>query len=144
MKITYPPVILLCGLIAQVVLYFTFPVLVNLSILFGILILITGISLVYISLRKLSKMKTTFIPDGKPEKLVKDGPFRFSRNPIYLGMLLILVGVSISLQSFSSLMISIIFGLIINFTWIKHEEKKLEDIFDSEWEEYSKRTRKWL
>ena len=144
MKITYPPVILLCGLIAQVVLYFTFPVLVNLSILFGILILIIGISLVYISLRKLSKMKTTFIPDGKPEKLVKDGPFRFSRNPIYLGMLLILVGVSISLQSFSSLMISIIFGLIINFTWIKHEEKKLEDIFDSEWEEYSKRTRRWL
>ena len=110
----------------------------------GILILITGISLVYISLRKLSKMKTTFIPDGKPEKLVMDGPFRFSRNPIYLGMLLILVGVSISLQSFSSLMISIIFGLIINFTWIKHEEKKLEDIFDSEWEEYSKRTRRWL
>ena len=144
MKITYPPVILLCGLIAQIVLYFTFPVLVNLSILFGILILIIGISLVYISLRKLSKMKTTFIPDGKPEKLVKDGPFRFSRNPIYLGMLLILVGVSISLQSFSSLMISIIFGLIINFTWIKHEEKKLEDIFDSEWEEYSKRTRRWL
>ena len=144
MKITYPPVILLCGLIAQVVLYFTFPILVNLSILFGILILIIGISLVYISLRKLSKMKTTFIPDGKPEKLVKDGPFRFSRNPIYLGMLLILVGVSISLQSFSSLMISIIFGLIINFTWIKHEEKKLEDIFDSEWEEYSKRTRRWL
>ena len=144
MKITYPPVILLCGLIAQVVLYFTFPILVNLSILFGILILIIGISLVYISLRKLSKMKTTFIPDGKPEKLVKDGPFRFSRNPIYLGMLLILVGVSISLQSFSSLMISIVFGLIINFTWIKHEEKKLEDIFDSEWEEYSKRTRRWL
>ena len=144
MKITYPPVILLCGLIAQIVLYFTFPVLVNLSILFGILILIIGISLVYISLRKLSKMKTTFIPDGKPEKLVKDGPFRFSRNPIYLGMLLILVGVSISLQSFSSLMISIVFGLIINFTWIKHEEKKLEDIFDSEWEEYSKRTRRWL
>ena len=144
MKITYPPVILLCGLIAQVVLYFTFPVLVNLSILLGILILVIGISLVYISLRKLSKMKTTFIPDGKPEKLVKDGPFRFSRNPIYLGMLLILVGVSISLQSFSSLMISIIFGLIINFTWIKHEERKLEDIFDSEWEEYSKRTRRWL
>ena len=144
MKITYPPVILLCGLIAQVILYFTFPVLVNLSILLGILILVIGISLVYISLRKLSKMKTTFIPDGKPEKLAIDGPFRFSRNPTYLGMLFILIGVSISLQSFSSLIISIVFGLTINFTWIKHEEKKLEDIFDSEWEEYSKRTRRWL
>ena len=144
MKITYPPVILLCGLIAQVVLYFTFPVLVNLSILLGILILVIGISLVYFSLSKLSKMKTTFIPDGKPEKLVMAGPFRFSRNPTYLGMLFILIGVSISLQSFSSLIISMVFGLIINFTWIKHEERKLEDIFDSEWEEYSKRTRRWL
>ena len=68
MKITYPPVILLCGLIAQVVLYFTFPVLVNLSILFGILILIIGISLVYISLRKLSKIGTIVINKSIPKK----------------------------------------------------------------------------
>ena len=121
MKITYPPIILLFSLIIQTVLYFTFPMLINLSILLGIFIILTGIFLVYISLKKLSKMETTFIPDGQPNKLVIDGPFRISRNPIYLGMLFILLGTAISLQSLSALLIAFIFFLIINFTWIKHE-----------------------
>ena len=144
MKITYPPVILLCALIAQTILYFTFPMLVNLSILLGVFIILTGIFLVYSSLKKLSKMETTFIPDGQPNKLVIDGPFRVSRNPIYLGMLFILLGAAISLQSFSGLLIAFIFFLIINFTWIKHEEEKLDTTFNEEWKEYSEKTRRWL
>ncbi len=144
MKITYPPVILLCALIAQTILYFTFPMLVNLSILLGVFIILTGIFLVYSSLKKLSKMETTFIPDGQPNKLVIDGPFRVSRNPIYLGMLFILLGAAISLQSFSGLLIAFIFFLIINFTWIKHEEEKLDTTFNEEWKKYSEKTRRWL
>jgi len=144
MKITYPPVILLCALIAQTILYFTFPMLINLSILLGVFIILTGIFLVYSSLKKLSKMETTFIPDGQPNKLVIDGPFRVSRNPIYLGMLFILLGAAISLQSFSGLLIAFIFFLIINFTWIKHEEEKLDTTFNEEWKEYSEKTRRWL
>ena len=144
MKITYPPIILLCSLIIQTVLYFTFPMLINLSILLGIFIILTGIFLVYISLKKLSKMGTTFIPDGQPNKLVIDGPFRVSRNPIYLGMLFILLGTAISLQSLSALLIAFIFFLIINFTWIKHEEEKLASTFNEEWKEYLAKTRRWL
>ena len=144
MKITYPPVILLSALIAQTILYFTFPMLINLSILLGVFIILTGIFLVYSSLKKLSKMETTFIPDGQPNKLVIDGPFRVSRNPIYLGMLFILLGTAISLQSFSGLLIAFIFFLIINFTWIKHEEEKLDTTFNEEWKEYSEKTRRWL
>lgn len=144
MKITYPPVILLSALMIQTVLYLTYPVLFNLSIIFGIFIILSGIALVYISLKKLSKMETTFVPDGNPTKLVVDGPFRISRNPIYLGMVLILLGTAISLQSFSSLLVTIIFFLIINFTWITHEEKKLSKIFGEDWQEYSSKTRRWL
>ena len=144
MKITYPPIILLCSLIIQTVLYFTFPMLINLSILLGIFIILTGIFLVYISLKKLSKMETTFIPDGQPNKVVIDGPFRVSRNPIYWGMLFSLVGTAISLQSLSALLIAFIFFLIINFTWIKHEEEKLASTFDEEWKEYLAKTRRWL
>ena len=144
MKITYPPIILLCSLIIQTVLYFTFPMLINLSILLGIFIILTGIFLVYISLKKLLKMETTFIPDGQPNKLVIDGPFRVSRNPIYLGMLFILLGTAISLQSLSALLIAFIFFLIINFTCIKHEEEKLASTFNEEWKEYLAKTRRWL
>ena len=144
MKITYPPVFLLSALIIQSVLYFTYPVLLNLSIFFGIFVVLLGIILVYISLKKLSKMETTFIPDGEPAKLVVDGPFRISRNPTYLGMLLILLGTALSLQSLSSLLVAAVFFLIINFTWIRHEENKLSEIFKEDWQDYSSKTRRWL
>ena len=144
MKITYPPVILLSALIIQSVLYFTYPVLLNLSIFFGIFVVLLGIILVYISLKKLSRMETTFIPDGEPRKLVVDGPFRISRNPTYLGMLLILLGTALSLQSLSSLLVAAVFFLIINFTWIRHEENKLSEIFKEDWQDYSSKTRRWL
>ena len=144
MKITYPPVILLSALIVQSVLYFTYPVLLNLSIFFGIFVVLLGIILVYISLKKLSRMETTFIPDGEPIKLVVDGPFRISRNPTYLGMLLILLGTALSLQSLSSLMVAAVFFLIINFTRIRHEENKLSEIFKEDWQDYSSKTRRWL
>ena len=144
MKITYPPVILLSALIVQSVLYFTYPVLLNLSIFFGIFVVLLGIILVYISLKKLSRMETTFIPDGEPRKLVVDGPFRISRNPTYLGMLLILLGTALSLQSLSSLLVAAVFFLIINFTWIRHEENKLSEIFKEDWQDYSSKTRRWL
>ena len=144
MKITYPPVILLSALIIQSVLYFTYPVLLNLSIFFGIFVVLLGIILVYISLKKLSRMETTFIPDGEPRKLVVDGPFRISRNPTYLGMLLILLGTALSLQSLSSLLVAAVFFLIINFTWIRHEENKLSEIFKDDWQDYSSKTRRWL
>ena len=90
------------------------------------------------------KMKTTFIPDGIPEVLISSGPFRFSRNPIYLGMLTILVGVAFLMSSLSAIIIAFVFGIIINFTWIAHEEKKLHELFSEDWENYSSKVRRWI
>lgn len=90
------------------------------------------------------KMKTTFIPDGTPEVLISSGPFKFSRNPIYLGMLTILVGLAFLMSSLSAIIIAIVFGTIINFTWIAHEEKKLHELFSEDWENYSSKVRRWI
>ncbi len=90
------------------------------------------------------KMKTTFIPDGTPEVLISSGPFKFSRNPIYLGMLTVLVGVAFLMSSLSAIIIAFVFGIIINFTWIAHEEKKLHELFSEDWENYSSKVRRWI
>ena len=87
MKITFPPIILLASFVLQITLLFFFPISIDLSFLLGLILIISGISLVFVSFRFMRKMKTTFIPDGTPEVLISSGPFRFSRNPIYLGML---------------------------------------------------------
>ena len=144
MKITFPPVILLASIVLQVILLFSFPISVDLSSLLGLILIFSGISLVFVSFRFMRKMKTTFIPDGTPEVLISSGPFKFSRNPIYLGMLTILVGVAFLMSSLSAIIIAFVFGIIINFTWIAHEEKKLHELFSEDWENYSSKVRRWI
>ena len=144
MKITFPPVILLASIVLQIILLFFFPISVDLSSLLGLILVLSGISLVFVSFRFMRKMKTTFIPDGTPEVLISSGPFKFSRNPIYLGMLTILVGVAFLMSSLSAIIIAFVFGIIINFTWIAHEEKKLHELFSEDWENYSSKVRRWI
>ena len=144
MKITFPPVILLASIVLQIILLFSFPISVDLSSLLGLILILSGISLVFVSFRFMRKMKTTFIPDGTPEVLISSGPFKFSRNPIYLGMLTVLVGVAFLMSSLSAIIIAIVFGIIINFTWIAHEEKKLHELFSEDWENYSSKVRRWI
>ena len=144
MKITYPPVILLASIVLQIILLFSFPISVDLSSLLGLILILSGISLVFVSFRFMRKMKTTFIPDGTPEVLISSGPFKFSRNPIYLGMLTVLVGVAFLMSSLSAIIIAFVFGIIINFTWIAHEEKKLHELFSEDWENYSSKVRRWI
>ena len=144
MKITFPPIILLASFVLQITLLFFFPISIDLSFLLGLILIISGISLVFVSFRFMRKMKTTFIPDGTPEVLISSGPFKFSRNPIYLGMLTILVGVAFLMSSLSAIIIAFVFGIIINFTWIAHEEKKLKELFSEDWENYSSKVRRWI
>ena len=144
MKITFPPVILLASIVLQIILLFSFPISVDLSSLLGLILILSGISLVFVSFRFMRKMKTTFIPDGTPEVLISSGPFKFSRNPIYLGMLTVLVGVAFLMSSLSAIIIAFVFGIIINFTWIAHEQKKLHELFSEDWENYSSKVRRWI
>ena len=144
MKITFPPFILLASIVLQIILLFFFPISVDLSSLLGLILILSGISLVFVSFRFMRKMKTTFIPDGTPEVLISSGPFKFSRNPIYLGMLTVLVGVAFLMSSLSAIIIAFVFGIIINFTWIAHEEKKLHELFSEDWENYSSKVRRWI
>ena len=144
MKITFPPVILLASIVLQIILLFSFPISVDLSSLLGLILILSGISLVFVSFRFMRKMKTSFIPDGTPEVLISSGPFKFSRNPIYLGMLTVLVGVAFLMSSLSAIIIAFVFGIIINFTWIAHEEKKLHELFSEDWENYSSKVRRWI
>ena len=144
MKLTFPPVITLGCLIIQVLLFNLLPLSVDLSLLFGFLLLVGSIGCIALAARELFKNETTIIPDGQPEKLVTTGPFSFSRNPIYLGMAGILISSACFMQSLSELVIPVIFVLIIHKTWIPHEEVKLKEKFGQDWENYAASTSRWL
>ena len=144
MKLSFPPVITLACLGMQFILFMMLPLEVNLSLLLGLILLIGSMALIVMAFKELQNYQTTYIPDGEPEKLVKTGPFKLTRNPIYLGMFGILIASSFLMQSISAMLIPILFLSIIENTWIPHEEEKLKEKFPDEWEEYISSTKRWL
>jgi len=85
------------------------------------------------------------VPTNMPTTtIVQTGPYRFTRNPIYLGMFLGLVGVAIAFDSLWLLGTLVPFALIIRFGVVAREEAYLERKFDDAYRNYRARVRRWL
>ena len=136
--------ITLACLVMQVILYIMIPLEINLSMLLGLILFFGSIVLIMWSAKELKNNDTTILPDGEPEKIVITGPFKYTRNPIYLGMTGILFATAMLMQSLSALLMPVLFLLIIENTWIPHEESKLEKKFEDDWKSYANSTRRWL
>jgi protein-S-isoprenylcysteine O-methyltransferase Ste14 len=76
--------------------------------------------------------------------LVSSGPFRFSRNPMYLGMLIWLVGLAVLLGSLSVFLFPLLLFLLANFLVIPIEERNLEGTLGEAYLAYKRRVRRWL
>src|SRR5215211_8950746 len=107
-------------------------------------IVILGLYLAYQSVRQLISHKTTFEPGENPSSLVVECPYSYSRNPIYLGLLLVIAGVAITLSSLTALVAPLIFYLVVNSIVILFEEKKLLKNFGPSYESYRKSVRRWI
>lgn len=90
------------------------------------------------------RAKTTVKPFEKTSALVTSGPFRFSRNPMYLGMTVIFIGVTIILGNFLCLIGAIAFVITMNVKFIKFEEAKMTKTFGAEYIEYKQNVRRWI
>ena len=81
---------------------------------------------------------------GKPTShLVTDGPYRFSRNPIYAGGIMGLIGLAIALDTATGLAVAVILALGVRQI-VNAEEKYLETKFGDEWRAYRARVRRWV
>ena len=134
-------------LVLSVLLNFIFPVPAFLSppaTYSGFLIIGFGFVLALWSRSLFLKNATTLQPSEEPTLLVTSGPFRLSRNPIYLGMASILLGVAVVLGTLVALAFPVIFVTLIEFFIIPGEERKLEKIFGEPYREYKKSVRRWI
>ena len=76
--------------------------------------------------------------------LIKTGPYRFSRNPLYLGgNVFIFLGASLIMATPGGLMLTVLHLLLVNLM-IRREERQLEQRFGDEWREYAQHTRRWI
>lgn len=134
-------------LILSVLLNFVFPVLAFLSppsTYFGFLIIGFGFVMALWSCSLFLKNSTTLQPSEESTSLVTSGPFCLSRNPIYLGMASILLGVAVVLGTLVALVFLVIFVTLIELFIIPGEERMLEKLFGEPYREYKKSVRKWI
>ena len=85
------------------------------------------------------------VPTSLPTTtIVNTGPYRFTRNPIYLGMVLGLIGLAIALNSLWLLLMLVPFALVIRYGVVTREEVYLERKFGDVYRGYRSRVRRWL
>jgi len=80
----------------------------------------------------------------KNSTLVTNGPFRFTRNPMYLGILIFMTGLSLLIGTIAVFIADLVYLLWANFISIPYEEDKMERQFGDEYRSYKKRVRRWL
>ena len=99
----------------------------------GIIPLLIGFLMTTQTARLIKKRDTQISPFGKPRKLIIDGWFKISRNPIYLGFTLGLLGIWLLLGSLTPIIGCLLFPLITNFSYIPMEEKNMEEVFGADY-----------
>jgi protein-S-isoprenylcysteine O-methyltransferase Ste14 len=110
----------------------------------GMVVIVLGFLLTVRSALLFRRLGTQTHPGVKATQLVHEGPFRYTRNPMYLGLMIILVGVAMLLGSVSPLVVIPLMTWILHVKFILREEKWMENWFGQPYLEYKKKTRRWL
>lgn len=146
-RIFYPPVWLVTGLVTIFALSEYLP-LANFSgglpTALGSFTILIGLILLVHAGGMFKAADTAMIPFKEVSALVTTGVYRVTRNPMYLGMALVLFGTSITVGAYSALFVAPIFMAIIELRFIRPEEVMLRELFGDAFDNYCKLVRRWL
>ncbi len=111
-----------------------------------IFFLVLGVAIAVSGVKEFSRFKTTISPlnPHKTSSVVNSGIYRFSRNPMYLGMLLLLLGWADYLGNFMAFSGALFFILYITRFQIQPEERVLQELFKEDYQQYMQTVRRWL
>ena len=114
--------------------------------IFGSFMIISGLIIILSAIILFKKYQTTITPlnPSNATKLITDGIYKFSRNPMYLGLLLVLLGISIILNLTGGIFLIPLFILYLNLFQVIPEENAMVDLFKDEFLEYKKNVRRWI
>jgi len=146
-KFRLPPTYFNLSWIAMVLLHFTFPIYRFLTIpynLVGIILMLAGLWINLWASNYFKKVDTTIKPFQTSTHLVTVGFYKYSRHPMYLGMLLILLGIFLLLGSLSPIIILPIYIALITRNFILPEEKMLQETFGDAYQKYKIKVRRWI
>ena len=142
-----PPLVYLAGLVAGLIVTAWVPTrIVTDSIAWpvGGVLVVCGIAAAASAISRFSGAGTTIRPDRAASHLVLAGPYRLSRNPMYVSLAAIYLGIAIGAQSLWALLLLPVVLMIIQRRVIEREEAFLERRFGAPYREYRARVRRWL
>lgn len=144
-----PPLVYLAALVLGFAVQLAWPVPlahedVTMFLTIGIALIALGAWLIAGALRGFRAASTSVVPVRPTTALVLDGPYRYTRNPMYLGMLLVSVGITLAANAVWPLALLPFVVAIMNREVIVREEKYLSRKFGGEYEVYKRRTRRWI
>lgn len=105
---------------------------------------LAGIALTVWAGITLSRAKTTVLPNQGASHLVTSGPFAWRRNPIYLGDIMMLLGVAELTHNIWFVAAAVAFAVLVTWLAILPEERHLEAKFGDAWRAYASSTRRML
>jgi protein-S-isoprenylcysteine O-methyltransferase Ste14 len=146
-RIIYPPVWLLLGLISIFALNELYPMIRFTSLIFQVLggvVIVVGLLLLVMANGLFVRAGTDVIPFRKVSTLVITGIYRFTRNPMYLGMAAVLLGCALTVGVVPALLVPLAFVVIVEARFIRPEEQMLRELFPQEFPAYCQRVRRWL
>ena len=142
-----PPNYFMLFVALAIILHFIFPIIKFIGPPYryiGILLIIFGIVLNLAVWKTFRKLKTTIETYNLPDKLATSGFFKISRNPLYLGMVLILLGESVLLGSLISFLFPVLLFILLDKIAIPAEEENLEKKFGRKYRDYKNKVRRWI
>jgi protein-S-isoprenylcysteine O-methyltransferase Ste14 len=110
----------------------------------GAAICLLAFSVGLAGVREFHRHRTPTSPFKPTTALVTSGVFRFTRNPMYLGFVMLTVGVAVALNSSAFLLAAAVMATLLQVAVIRPEERFLAMRYGSAFEEYIRGTRRWI
>ena len=145
--IAFPPLLfsgtLIAGLLAHLIVPVR-PLPALASRILGVAVLVLSLALARWSLNTMRRAGTNVNPRQPALALVVDGPFRFTRNPLYIATTGLYVGVALLVDALWPLVLSLPLLVVIDRGVIAPEEEYLEEKFSEAYRKYKTRVRRWI
>ncbi len=110
------------------------------------IVLFLGLSVLILALsfREFARAKTSLRPDRRANALIRTGPYAYSRNPLYIAVVLLILGIGVWVNRTWNWVMVAPLVLVMNTAVIVREERHLEQRFGREYIDYKKAVRRWL
>ena len=146
--VVLPPVLvggtMIVGLIIHYLLWQVNVLPMLLSRILGVVLFVSSGVLAHFAHRAMQRVGTNVLPTQPTLALATDGPFRFTRNPLYIAAIGVYLGTTLWVNSLVMLLLIIPMALVLHRGIVLREERYLAAKFGDEYDAYRTRVRRWL